>query len=183
MKRFADSLVRQKGVKPPPGYKTSISICSAFLKEHAPKKADGETLGKAEPKSISPAQLLYATKIALGKGVVIPDEAKATSTAMAAWIDSNKGPKRRKTGRKTASRPAGSIAPQSSAPTKISRKRKAAAAGASMHAQPNPAAWTPLRIPYGNKDLALKLGARYRSGGWYAPPGVDLAAFGERGWL
>ena len=32
MKRFADSLVRQKGVKPPPGYKTSISICSAFLK-------------------------------------------------------------------------------------------------------------------------------------------------------
>ena len=27
MKRFADSLVRQKGIKPPPGYKTSISIC------------------------------------------------------------------------------------------------------------------------------------------------------------
>src|ERR1700733_4855954 len=22
-----------------------------------------------------------------------------------------------------------------------------------------------------------------RSGGWYAPPGVDLSAFGERGWL
>jgi len=41
----------------------------------------------------------------------------------------------------------------------------------------------PLRIPYGNKEVALKLGARYRSGGWYAPPGVDLAAFGERGWL
>src|SRR6266571_1249513 len=27
MKRFADSLVRQKRLKPPPGYKTSISIC------------------------------------------------------------------------------------------------------------------------------------------------------------
>src|ERR1035441_7386735 len=27
MKRFADSLVRQKGIKPPAGYKTSISIC------------------------------------------------------------------------------------------------------------------------------------------------------------
>jgi class 3 adenylate cyclase len=39
------------------------------------------------------------------------------------------------------------------------------------------------RIPYGNKEVALKLGARYRSGGWYAPPGVDLSAFGERGWL
>jgi DNA topoisomerase-3 len=29
----------------------------------------------------------------------------------------------------------------------------------------------------------VKLGARYRTGGWYAPPGVDLSAFGERGWL
>src|SRR5450756_2814496 len=31
MKRFADSLVRQKGIKPPPGYKTSISICRKLL--------------------------------------------------------------------------------------------------------------------------------------------------------
>ena len=38
MKRFADSLVRQKGIKPPPGYKTSISICRKFLNEHAPRK-------------------------------------------------------------------------------------------------------------------------------------------------
>jgi len=35
----------------------------------------------------------------------------------------------------------------------------------------------------GGKEVALKLGARYGSGGWYAPPGVDLSAFGERGWL
>jgi hypothetical protein len=40
-----------------------------------------------------------------------------------------------------------------------------------------------LKIPYGNKEVALKLGARYGSAGWYAPPGVDLAAFSERGWL
>src|SRR6202790_3413628 len=184
MKRFADSLARQSGIKPPPGYKTSISICGAFLKQHAPKKTDGEATGKLEPKSVSPAQLLYAKKIALGKGVVIPDEAKANSAAMAAWIDSNKDTKRRKSGRKTAFRPAVSIAPQSTAPRKIARKRKAAAAtGASMPAQPNPAAGTPLRIPYGNKEIAMKLGARYGSGGWYAPPGFDLAAFGEPGWL
>src|SRR5213075_644810 len=56
MKRFADSLVRQKGIKPPPGYKTSISICRKFLSEHAPKKADGETAGRLEPKPVSPAQ-------------------------------------------------------------------------------------------------------------------------------
>jgi DNA topoisomerase-3 len=29
----------------------------------------------------------------------------------------------------------------------------------------------------------MKLGARYGSAGWYAPPGVDLSAFDERGWL
>jgi DNA topoisomerase III len=72
MKRFADSLVRQKGIKPPPGYKTSISICRAFLNEHAPKKAESETAGKPEPKPASSAQILYAKKIAQAKGVVIP---------------------------------------------------------------------------------------------------------------
>jgi DNA topoisomerase-3 len=183
MKRFADSLARQKGVKPPAGYKTSISICRAFLKEHAPKKADGAATGKLEPKSVSPGQLLYATKIALGKDVVIPDEAKANSAAMAAWIDSNKRTKRRKNGRKTAFRPAGSISPQSTSPRR-SRKQKADAVAVSpTPAQPNFVTGTPLRIPYGNKEVALKLGARYGSTGWYAPPGVDLSAFGERGWL
>jgi DNA topoisomerase-3 len=142
-KRFADALARQKGIGPPSGYKTSISICSAFLKEHVPKKAEGEASEKLDSKPVSPAQLLYAKKIAQGKGVVIPEEAKANKDVVAA-----------------ASHPA------SSAP-----------------AQPNSVTDTPLRIPYGNKEVALKLGARYRSGGWYAPPGVDLSAFGERGWL
>jgi DNA topoisomerase III len=46
-----------------------------------------------------------------------------------------------------------------------------------------PSGDTPLRIPFGNKDIALQLGARYRTGGWYAPPGVDLTSFRQRGWL
>ena len=184
MKRFADSLVRQKGIKPPPGYKTSLSICRKFLNEHAPKKADGEATGKNEPKPVSPAQLLYAKKIAQGKGLIIPDEAKANSAAMSAWINSNRSAKRRKRGRKTAFKPARLVAPQSTAPTKRDRKRKAdTAAAPPVPAQSNSVAGTPLRIPYGNKDVALKLGARYGSAGWYAPPGVDLSAFGERGWL
>ena len=182
MKRFADSLARQKGIKPPPGYKTSISICSAFLKQHAPKKVDGEAAGKLEPKPVSPAQLLYAKKIAQGKGLVIPDEAKANSAAMSAWIDSNRDSKRRS--RKSAYKPAGSAAPQSAGLTKRSRKRKASAnAPPSIPAQRDSMAGTPLRIPYGHKDVAMKLGARYDSAGWYAPPGIDLSAFGERGWL
>jgi DNA topoisomerase III len=184
MKRFADSLSRQKRIKPPPGYKTSISICGAFLKQHAPRKADAGISGAVEPKPVSSAQLSYATKIALGKGVVIPSDAKATSTAMAAWIDSNKSPKPRKSGRKTAFRPAGAISPQSTSPRKKSRKQKAdVVVVPPSPAQPDLATGTPLRIPYGNKEAALKLGARYRAGGWYAPPGVETGPFEERGWL
>ncbi|MGA7997676.1 MAG: hypothetical protein WCA28_22610, partial [Bradyrhizobium sp.] len=97
-RRVADSLSRQKGIKPPPGYKTSISICRKYLSEHAPKKADGESVGKLGPNPVSSAQLLYAKKIAQGKGLVIPDEAKASSAAMSAWIDSNRGAKRHKRG-------------------------------------------------------------------------------------
>jgi DNA topoisomerase III len=103
---------------------------------------------------------------------------------MSAWIDANRSAKRRKRGRKTAYKPAGSVALQSTTPTKRSRKRKPdASAAPPAPAQPNSVTGTPLRIPYGNKDVALKLGARYRAGGWYAPAGVDLSAFGERGWL
>ncbi len=190
MKRFADSLVRQKGIKPPPGYKTSIAICRKFLNEHAPKKADGKAEGKVEgnagklaPKPVTAAQLQYAKKIAQGKGLVIPDEAKASSAAMSAWIDANRDRKRRGRGRKITGKPAESIAPPSTAPKRKSRKRKPDAAVTSPPAQPDPITGTPLRIPYGNKDVALKLGARYGATGWYAPPGVDLSAFGERGWL
>jgi DNA topoisomerase III len=148
MKRFADSLVRQKGIKPPPGYMTSIAICRKFLNEHAPKKAEGEIAGKLEPKPASPAQLLYAKKIAQGKGLVIPDEAKASSAAMSAWIDSNRDSKRRRRSRKTAYKPAGPAAPQSAGPIKRFRKRKAdAVAATSPPTQPNSVAGTPLRIP------------------------------------
>jgi DNA topoisomerase III len=182
MKRFADSLVRQTGIKPPPGYKTSISICRKFLNEHAPNKADGEANEKNEAKPVSPAQLLYAKKIAQGKGLIIPEEAKANSAAMSEWIGSYRIAKRRKRGRKIAFRQAGSIARQLTATTKRSRKRKASAAP-SASTQPNSVTGTPLRIPYGNKELALKLGARYRSAGWYAPSGIDLSAFRARGWL
>jgi DNA topoisomerase III len=183
MKRFADSLVRQKGIKPPPGYKTSISICRKFLSEHAPKKSDGETAGKLDPKPVSPAQLLYAKKLAQGKGLIIPDDARSNSAAMSAWIDANRDKKRRKLKCKTSNRPVGSVVAQAAAPRKASRKQKDDTDAASMAPTPTNSIRTLLRIPYGNKEVALKLGARYGSEGWYAPPGVDLSAFEERGWL
>jgi DNA topoisomerase-3 len=183
MKRFADSLVRQKSIKPPPGYKTSISICRKFLSEHAPKNAQGETTGKLDPKPVSPAQLLYAKKLAQVKGLIIPDDARTNSAAMSAWINSNRDKKRRKSGRKSTYKLAEPISPQSAAPPKRSRKRKASADVVPLAPAPANSNRTPLRIPYGNKEVALKLGARYGSTGWYAPPGVDLSVFGERGWL
>ena len=50
--------------------------------------------GSSNSKPVSPAQMLYAKKIAQGKGVVIPEEAMANSAAMSAWIDLNRGTKR-----------------------------------------------------------------------------------------
>src|SRR5271163_93527 len=125
MKRFADSLVRQKGIKPPPGYKTSISICRKFLSEHAPKKSGDEKAGKLDPKPVSPAQFLYAKKLAQGKGLIIPDDARTTSAAMSAWIDTNRDKKRRKLDRKNSNKRVGSFAPQAASP-KMSRKQKGA---------------------------------------------------------
>jgi DNA topoisomerase-3 len=130
--------------------------------------------------------MLFAEKIAQTKGVVIPDDAKASSAAMSAWIDSNQGKKRGKGRRKPVNTPPRSMVPKSTAPKKRSRKpaaNDAAAFTPLTSVRENSGTDTPLRIPYGNKDDALKLGARYRAGGWYAPPGVDLTAFGERGWL
>jgi DNA topoisomerase-3 len=182
MKRFADGLVRQKGIKPPLGYNTSISICRKFLSEHAPKKSDGETAGKLNPNPVSSAQLWYAKKLAQGKGLIIPDAAKINSVAMSVWIDTNRVKKRRKLNRKTSKRPVRSVAPRA-APPKMSRKQKVDTDPALLASVPANSIRTPLRIPYGNKEVALKLGARYGSEGWYAPPGVDLSAFGDRGWL
>ena len=42
---------------------------------------------------------------------------------------------------------------------------------------------TALKIPFGNKEAAMRLGARYHGAGWVAPPGTDLGPFRERGWL
>ncbi len=196
MKRFADSIARQKDVKPPSGYAKSGAICRAFLDQHAPKKATDATATEVGPKSVSPAQMLYAIKVAQAKGIVIPHEVKTSSTTMSAWIDSNRDAAPGKRGRKTGNmrtKPSAAkstapeaLAPESTAPKKRTRKRKIDAPGAT--AQPAPAAPksesnTPLRIPYGNKELAQKLGARYGAGGWYAPPGIDLAAFRTQGWL
>ena len=142
MKKFAGSIARRKGIKPPAGYTKSGAICRAFLDLHAPERTAQDADRKPKP----------------AKGRKASAAGKRASTA--------KGKK---------------------AGTKTPRTGKSASA-AERVAQPGdartgPQTGTPLRIPYGNKEVALQLGARYAAGGWYAPPGVDLVAFREREWL
>jgi DNA topoisomerase-3 len=129
MKRFANSIARQKRIKPPPGYRKSGSICRAFLDQHAPQKAEVETSGELGSKPASPAQMLFAEKIARERGIVIPDETKASSAAVSAWIASNLSTERGKGRHKTDNKRTRSTAPESIAPKKRSRKRTAEAAG------------------------------------------------------
>jgi DNA topoisomerase III len=146
MKKFVDSLARQKGIKPPRGYTTSGALCRAFLDQHAPRKPAG-LLGDGDGPDTSAA-----------------DAGPAPARAPA----KRKGVARR-------GKPAG-------APTRARAKGKAGAdaAGAAPHTASGD---TPLKIPFGNKDAALQMGARYRAGGWYAPGGTDLDGFRARGWL
>jgi DNA topoisomerase-3 len=154
MKRYAESLARQKRIGLPAGYATSGAACRAFLEQHAPRKpaADRNAAGSAE-----------------------------TASPIQASLDGAGQPVRKRS-RRTGAR----LAEKKAAPRRKVRKSKRA--GLSVDVSPaiarqDAAANTPLSIPYGNKDIALKLGARYGAGGWYAPPGVDLSPFEDKGWL
>ena len=147
MRKFAASLAKSKGIKPPAGYTKSAALCRAFLDEHAPKRNAGQ---REEANSGG------------GIGGVASREEKPRKAGSA-----KRGTERPKaTGSRLAS---GS-----------KRVRTELSAGAPQAKANSP---TPLRIPYGNKKVAFSMGARYGTDGWYAPPGVDLDAFRERGWL
>ncbi|MFT8246675.1 DNA topoisomerase [Roseomonas sp. BN140053] len=276
MKRFVDSLARQKGLQPPRGYTKSGALCRTFLDQHAPRKAGAEG-GDGAVRPPSPAQLGFAGKLAAERGVELPEEARASARALSAWIDAQQPggggraggrPPSRPAGGKAASRTAkagggtprragraaagtsrrgageappsgdgrigdevppweaamGDVAPPGeareggaaahrasglgedapsgpAAGAPVAKRRRAPRGATPPAAEPvrarKPAGGkrapqaapaeaeggTPLRIPFGNKEAALRCGARYRAGGWYAPPGTDLDAFRERGWL
>ncbi len=157
MKRFAVILAREKRIKLPAGFATSGPICREFLEQHAPRKAVGETAAGRGSIAASPAQ-------------------------MPAAENNQPAGKRRRGSGKTAAGPASKRAARGKA------RRKPKFGGPAVDSSPALAQYdvggnTPLKIPYGNKEVAQKLGARYSADGWYAPPGVDLSAFEEKGWL
>ena len=146
MRKYAASVAKRKGIRPPRGYTKSIALCQAFLDEHAP--AGGGRRGRDRPADDRAGR-------APGAG--------ASGTAGG------------RAGRAAVSKPARPRRGGEAGPN--GRK------GSSKAERRDGGARTPLRIPYGNKEAAFGLGARYGAGGWYAPPGVDLAPFRKRGWL
>ena len=56
--------------------------------------------------------MLFAERIAQEKGIVIPDETKASMVAMSAWIESNQDTARGKRSRKTTNNPLRLTAPK-----------------------------------------------------------------------
>jgi DNA topoisomerase-3 len=154
MKRYAESLARQKRIGLPAGYATSGAACRAFLQQHAPQK----------PASDRDA----------------PHSSQAGGPTSASSEEASPPAKKRRR------RPGTTLAGKKASPRRKARKSKRAdlpADAEPARARQDADANTPLSIPYGNKDVAMKLGARYSAGGWYAPPGVDLSAFKDKGWL
>jgi DNA topoisomerase-3 len=135
----------------------------------APKRSGGRNGDRGTPTAPAPAQLALAQAIATERGVPVPEGAKADRRSLSAWIDANGGTRRRP-GRARRRGPGVHPRPSSRAPA---GRTGTAAVGAG----------TPLRIPFGNKEAAMGLGARYGKDGWYAPPGTDLGPFRARGWL
>ena len=162
------------------------------LNTHAEQQPDrttrsAERNGAAGTRPPSAAQVSYAEAIARERDIDVPDEARACSAAMSKWIDANR-PAKPVTGRRApAHKSRDQAAKGKTARARAQRRRQPgdAAEGTAPFAGARAEAptGTPLQIPYGNKEAAFELGARYASGGWYAPPGIDLSAFRERGWL
>lgn len=154
MKRYAESLARQKRIGLPAGYAASGAACRAFLEQHAPgKPAGGRQPADPAPTTSSTLASVERTRPAATKRRRRPSTARADETA---------APRKKARRTKAAGRPA-----------------QAAPADTLQDATTD----TPLNIPYGNKEVAFRLGARYSAGGWYAPPGVDLGPFKDNGWL
>jgi DNA topoisomerase-3 len=155
-------------------------------------RAQGSNIGRAP----TPAMKRFVDGVARQHGLKPPRGYTTSAAVCRAFLDQH-APKR---DRGTAGQPGEpeQLRPlrtgASTVQTVVPKRRKATARGGKAagaasrtkragHVPEAADGDTPLNIPFGNKEAALQLGARYRSGGWYAPSGVDLSGFRERGWL
>jgi DNA topoisomerase III len=167
MKRFVDSLAQQQGLQPPHGYTASSAACRTFLDQHAPRKDAVPATAQGNVKQPAPIRRTYTRRLAPdpGNSVVPPAAIDEHQSQRPDEPNPKANGRRRKVGSGKA------------------RTRRTAQAKEGALPSGAPRGDTPLHIPFGNKEAALQLGARYRTGGWYAPPGVDLDGFRQRGWL
>ena len=146
----------------------------------------GEALG-AQERPPTAAMKKFAAAIARKKGIKAPAGYTKSAVVCRAFLDRHAPG--RSLGEEEGCGGGGVSAgvPGAATAKKTRGRRRATGAAASRDASgpgwPGSETGTPLRIPYGNMEIALKLGARYGAGGWFAPPGVDLAVFRKRGWL
>ena len=147
MRKFAASIAKSKGIKPPAGYTKSAALCRAFLDEHSPRRN--------------------------------PEHGEAANSGGGTAGAASRDGKPRKAG---GARP-GTERPEATGPRRTSVSKRVQTQPSGGGAEAGAGSPTPLRIPYGNKEVAFSMGARYGAEGWYAPPGVDLDSFRERGWL
>jgi DNA topoisomerase III len=162
MKRYVDSLARQQGIRPPQGYATSSTACRTFLDQHAAPSNVARAWTNGNQTPLDGGAKPQAQH---GDGFpVVPAPANAPSRQLREVTKKTTARKRR----------VGSSKSKTLRPDAVTGNALPAAVSEDSIA---------LRIPFGNKEVALQLGARYRAGGWYAPPGIDLEAFRRRGWL
>ena len=154
-----------------------------------PSMFGAASVGGGAERPPTPAMVRYAVTIARQQRVELPAGYAVTGSICRGFLEQH-APKKvgAKTGTVKSAKPPMVDTPpaQSAAPKKRARKSKAsveAAATAPPPAIQKAEANTPLRIPFGNKEAAQKLGARYGASGWYAPPGVNLHPFSKQGWL
>jgi DNA topoisomerase III len=171
MRKYVEGLAARLKQKPPRGYTKSAEVCRQFLDQHAPKRAEDPGAGNSATLGPSAAQQAFAERIARDKSITVPDDARASARSLSAWIDANKG----KAGQQPATRKGRSRKPEEQGKARAPRSMKIAPAATPQG--------TTLKIPFGNKEVATRLGARYSVAGWVAPPGTDLDPFRERGWL
>ena len=158
MKRFAESLVRQKGYRASAGYKTSIQIVASFSTTTRPRKPTVKRLGSLNSnRSVRPS-CCTPRRSRRGKASSFPTRPRP------AQLPCLRGSTRTEA-RTAASRSQDrlqavwfSCASIGAADKQVSERQSwRQCRSPSPPAQPNSVAGTPLRIPYGNKDVAIGL--------------------------
>ena len=137
----------------------------------------------ADARLPTPAMKAYVESLARQKGMALPAGYAESGAICRSFLDAHAPPKAAVPVSAPAARKPRAARPAKAGAAPRKPRAPARAVTKPRKAPENTTDETPLRIPFGNKEVAQQLGARYRDGAWYAPSGVKLSLFRERGWL